>query len=146
VTFPVKTLLLLLAAATAALAANTRISTDKPIVNFRLPMFNAEGYREWLVRGSEARYAAAERIEIKDLTLSVFSGGADEKVETLLLSPSAVVNPAAALVTGPSTIRVIDDQFEASGSEWSYARNDKKVSIAKNARVTFRAEFKDFLK
>jgi hypothetical protein len=146
VTSPVKSLLLCLVTATAALAANTNISTGKPIVNFRLPMFNPEGYRAWLVRGSEARYAAGEQIEIKDLTLSVFSGRADERVDTLLLSPAAVVNPAGSLVTGPSTIRVISDQFEANGSDWSYAHKDKKVSIAKNVRVTFRAEFNDFLK
>jgi hypothetical protein len=145
VTFPAKTLLLCLVTATTALAA-TQLSTQKPVVNFRLPMFTADGYRAWLVRGSEASYAEGGRIQIKELTLSVFSGRADERVDTLLLSPDALVNPASSLVTGSSTIRVISDQFEASGSDWSYAHKDKKVSIAKNVRVTFHAEFKDFLK
>jgi hypothetical protein len=135
-----------LAAATVAPGANTRISTDKPIVNFRLPAFTPEGYRAWLVRGSEARYATSNQIGIKELTLSIFSGRADEKMDTLILSPVAVVHPAEAVVTGPDTIRVINDQFEASGVDWRYAQKDKKVSIAKNVRVTFRAEFKDFLK
>jgi lipopolysaccharide export system protein LptC len=145
VTFSAKIILLGLLVASSALAT-TQISTQKPIVNFRLPWFTPEGYRAWMVRGSEARYVAAERIDIKDLTLSVFTGLADEKVDTLLLSPDAVVNPDAAVVTGSSTIRVISGQFEATGTEWSYAHKDKKVSIAKNVRVTFNAEFKDFLK
>ncbi len=139
-------LLLCLLPAAVACGANTQISTDKPIVNFRLPAFTPEGFRSYLVRGSEARYSGDNQIGIKELTLSVFSGRADEKVETLLLSPVAIVHPADAVVTGPDTIRVINDQFEASGRDWRFAQRDKKVSIAKNVRVTFHAEFKDFLK
>jgi hypothetical protein len=130
----------------AALAANTQISTEKPIINFSLPLFNAANYRSWLIRGSEAMFAPNNRIEIKDLTLTIFTGNADEKVDTLILSPAAVISRSDWVASGPSTIRVISDQFEASGSQWSCARQDKKVSIAKHVRVTFRAEFKDFLK
>lgn len=139
-------LLFSLALPAVALAANTQISTDKPVINFRLPSFTAEGYRAWLVRGSEARYASENQIDIKELTLSVFSGKADEKVDTLILSPVAVVHPADAVVTGPTTIRVINDQLEASGTTWRYAQKEKKVSIAKNVRVILHAEFKDILK
>ncbi len=143
---PLSRLLLFCLLPAAAWAANTQISTEKPIVNFSLPLFNAANYRTWLVRGSEARFAADDRIEIKELTLSIFSGNADEKVDTLILSPVAIVNRRDWIASGPSTIRVISDQFEASGTQWTYARKDKKVSIAKHVRVTFRAEFKDFLK
>lgn len=141
-----KKLLLGLTPVAAAWAANTQISTDKPIVNFRLPAFTPEGHRAWLVRGSEARFANENQIGIKELTLSVFSGRADEKVETLILSPTAEVHPAEAVITGPDSIRVINDQFEASGSHWRYEHRSKKVSIGRNVRVTFRAEFKDYLK
>lgn len=135
-----------LVSAASVLAASTQISTEKPIVNFRLPFFNTDGYRAWMIRGSEARYEKGDLISISDLTLSIFSGTADEKVDTLILSPNAVVNRADSLVTGPSAIRVINDQLEASGIGWSYAHKDKKVSIAKHVRVVFRAEFKDLLK
>lgn len=141
-----KLLLLCLAPAALAFGANTQFATDKPVVNFRLPAFTPDGYRAWMVRGSEARYASENRIGIKDLTLSIFTGRADEKVDTLILSPNAVVHPNDAVVTGSSTIRVINDQFEASGRDWRYAHKDKKVSIGKTVRVTFQAEFKDFLK
>ena len=141
-----KKVLLCLVPAAAALAANTQISADRPIINFRLPAMNPEGFRAWLVRGSEARYANENRIDVKELTLSVFSGKADEKVETLILSPVAVVHPADAIVTGPENIRVINDQFEASGTDWRYAQKEKKVSIAKHVRVTFQAQLKNYLK
>ena len=141
-----KTFILCLVPVAAVLAANTQISTDKPIINFRLPAFTPEGHRAWLVRGSEARFANENQIDIKELTLSVFSGGADEKVETLILSPTAVVHPAEAVITGPGSIRVINDQFEAGGLSWRYEHKSKKVSIGRKVRVTFRAEFKDYLK
>jgi len=130
----------------SALGANTQISTDKPIINFRLPAFTAEGFRAWLVRGSEASFHSQSQIDIKGLTLSVFSGKADDKIATMILSPSARVLPAESIITGESTIRVINDEFEATGTGWRYAHPDRKISITKNVRVTFRAEFKDFLK
>ena len=140
-------ILLLCLLPAAALAQGTSISTDKPIVNFRLPAFTPEGTRAWLVRGSEARYAGPNDIGIKELTLSIFAAkAAEEKVDTLILSPLAVVHPADAVITGPEGIRVLSDQFEASGINGRYAHKDKKVSIAKHVRVAFRAEFKDFLK
>jgi hypothetical protein len=141
-----KKLLLCLAPASVAFAANTQISTNKPIVNFRLPVFNAESYRAWMVRGSEGRYEAGNRVGITELTLSIFSGKADEKVETLILSPNALVRLDDSIVTGPSTIRVISDQFEASGEDWTYGHTDKKISIKKRVRIVLNTEIKDILK
>ena len=131
----------------AALAATTQISPDKPVINFRLPSFTPEGYRRWLVRGSEAYYLAKEnQINVKELTLSVFSGKSDDKLMTMILSPSAKVLPAESIVTGDSTIRVINDDFEATGIGWRYADKEKKTTIQKKVRVSFKAEIKDFLK
>ena len=142
-------LLSTLLAAAAGRAANTQISTEKPVINFRLPSFNADGQRAWLIRGSEAllgRQGNTDVVDIKELTLSVFSGKADDKIVTMILSPTAHAIPADAVVTGESTIRVINDDYEATGTGWRYSHKDKKVSIARNARVSFRAEFKDLLK
>jgi lipopolysaccharide export system protein LptC len=134
------------AAVVVAWAASTQVSTDKPIINFSLPTFTADGHRSWLVRGSEARIAGQNIIDVRGLTLSIFSGKADEKVETMILSPKARVLPGESIVTGEDTIRVINDQFEANGSDWRYAHNEKRVNIAKNVRVVFNSELKDFLK
>jgi len=146
VTYPLRYLLLILLPGTTALAASTQVSTTKPIINFSLPSFTAEGFRTWLVRGSEAQYVDADRIDVKGLTLSIFSGKADGKVDTLILSPTATVMPADTVVTGTDTIRVINDEFEATGSEWRYVHKERKVTIEKNVRISFRAEFKDILK
>ena len=136
-----------LAVVESALAAGTQISADKPVINFRLPNFTPDGFRAWLVRGSEAYYVPkTNQINIKELTLSVFSGKADDKVTTMILSPTATVFPAESVVTGDSTIRVINDDFEATGTGWRYAHKEKKTVIQKKVRVTFHAEFKNFLK
>ncbi len=145
-----KKLLLFLAfvAAVMASAAGTQISADKPVINFRLPSFTPEGFRAWLVRGSEAFYQPkTNQINIKELTLSVFSGKEDNKVTTLILSPTATVLPTESIVTGDSTIRVINDDFEATGTGWRYAHKEKKTIIQKKARVTlFHVEIQNFLK
>lgn len=145
-----KRLLTLFAATTLSLGAaeqsTTRFSADAPVINFRLPMFTPEGNRAWLVRGSEARFASANEIDIRELTMTLFTGDATDRVETMILSPQARVLTNDAVATGTQTIRVINDSFEATGSEWRYNHREKRISIAKNVRVTFRAEFKDLLK
>ena len=140
-----KIALLLLLPAVLAWGANTQIAPDQPIVNFRLPNFTPEGNRAWLVRGSEARYASKEQIDIKELNLSIFTGLPDGQVETLLLSPSAQVRPAEQKVRGHESIRVINDQFEATGSDWSYELREKRISIGKNVRVVLHTQLKGIL-
>lgn len=140
---------LLLLLPLAACAATTQVSADKPVINFRLPTFTPDGHRSWLVRGSEARFAAQDQIDITGLSLTIFNGQADSRIETMILSPTARVLPDKSVITGPDTIRVINDEFEASGSDWRFTHNkeskENRISINRNVRVAFRAEFKDFL-
>ena len=136
-----------LAVSATVLAANTQISPDKPVINFSLPYFTPEGERAWLARGSEAFYLAKEnQIDVKELTLTIFSGKNDGKLQTVILSPFAKIQPNESIVTSSSTLRVINDQFEATGLGWRYLHKDKKVIIEKKVRFSFHAEFTDFLK
>ncbi len=137
--------LLFAAALTASAQVSTRVSSDAPIVNFRLPTFTEAGHRAWLVRGSEAKLVSAREIDVTELTMTVFSGDATERITTMILSPVARLLPEPQVVFGPSAIRVIDDEFEASGEDWRYEHREKRVSIRKNVRVTFRAQLKDLL-
>ena len=140
-------LLLPAIAGAAAFAVTTQVSADKPVINFHLPNFTPEGYRSWLVRGSEGHYLPKQnRIEVKELTLSVFTGKSDDKLVSMMLSPAATVLLDESVVTSDSTIRVIDDDFEATGTGWRYEYKNKRTLIRKNVRVTFKAELSDFLK
>ena len=140
-----KFITLLIVPVMLALGANTQISTDRPIINFRLPSFTPEGNRSWLVRGSEARYASAEQVDITGLNLSIFTGLPDGQIETLILSSSAHVRPGELQVSGHEAIRVINDRFEATGSDWNYSHREKKVSIGKNVHVILHTELKAML-
>ncbi len=136
-----------LAVAVVAFSATTQISPDKPVINFRLPNFTPEGYRTWLVRGSEAQYLPKNNeVNVKELTLSLFSGKSDDKLTTMILSPAARVLPDQSLVTSDSTLRVINDDFEATGTGWRYAHKERKITIDKKVRVTLHGEINNFLK
>jgi hypothetical protein len=135
----------LAAAAAAAGQVTTRIASDAPIVNFRLPTFTADGHREWLVRGSEARMPSLQEVDVHELTLTIFTGDATERIDTMILSPVAKVLTEPQVVTGPEAIRVLNDEFEASGGDWRYDHRAKRISIRKDVRVTFRAELKNLL-
>jgi hypothetical protein len=134
--------------ATASAQVSTRISSDAPIVNFRLPTFTPDGYREWLVRGTEARMHSLKDIDVRELTLTVFAGDATEKISTMILAAEAKVQPETRTVTGPASIRVISDELEASGADWRVhqpADKTVEISMRRNVRVTFRAELKNLL-
>ena len=64
----------------------------------------------------------------------------------MILSPTAEVLPNESVVTGPGTIRVINDDFEATGTGWRYLHKEKRVLINRDVHVTFNAELKNFLK
>lgn len=142
---PCRKILLFLLTAGLALASTTRVATDKPIVNFRLPDFTPEGHRSWLVRGTEARYAGEGLVEIKELNLTIFTGQPGDKVETLILSPSARLLLDDRLISGQDSIRIINDRLEATGADWRYDHANKKVSIARNVRVVLHTQLQDFL-
>jgi len=140
-----KLLPLLLGAWSPVFAANTQFSSDKPIVNFRLPDFTPEGNRAWLIRGTEARYLSKAQVDIKELNLTIFSGQADGKIETLLLSPAAEIRIGDLVARGNDSIRIINDKFEASGSGWNYWHKEKRVSISRNVHVVLHTQLKSIL-
>lgn len=136
--------LLLVAPAIPAQTSNSGTG-GAPILNFSLPHFSPEGNRAWLIRGAEARAADREEIHVTGLNMTVFRGDAKGTIDTIILSADATVRPEEEIVTGAGALRVINDEFEASGTGWSYHHREKKVSIDRNVRVTFRAELSNLL-
>lgn len=147
---PFLALLCLLAAAARAeepaRSSPARITSGAPIINWRLPSFTAEGRREWLVRGSEARVLGSDAVEVRELNLTVFSADDANRTETVLLSPEARFYPDEGRAQGEQSIRVISTQYEATGRQWSYAHREKKVFLGRDVRVTLQTELKDLLK
>jgi hypothetical protein len=117
-----------------------------PAVNWVLPLFtDQEGHRLMTLRGSEAR-PAGEKLTVKDLSVTTFSGTAEAQVETILLSPTAVFDPKTNIASGAATVRLIRDDIEVTGRGWTYDHRAKKVSLAADVRIVFAAQLNDILK
>ncbi len=139
----------LAAVATAPAADSPRIRAPAPVKNFSLPFFNDEGFRTMLIRGNEARLANPAKPELTDVTVSLFSGDAANRVEAVLLATEATVDTAAKTVVGTGPMRLVQEEFEATGERWFYDYNDPdtiNLRIERKARIVFRAELQALLK
>jgi hypothetical protein len=121
-------------------------TAQAPAVNWVLPLFtDKEGFRSMTLRGSEVR-PRGRNIEVTDLSITVFSGDAAARVDSILLSPSAVFYTKENRATGEKTVRFIRDDFEVTGVGWTYDHQARKVSLQQSVRVTFRTQLNDILK
>jgi hypothetical protein len=117
-----------------------------PAVNWVLPIFtDKEGYRSMTLRGSEVR-PVGRTIAVTDLSITIFSGDARTTVDSILLSPEAIFLPKENRARGDKAVRFIRDDFEVTGVGWTYDHTTKKVTLAQNVKVTFRAQLNDILK
>lgn len=132
--------------ATVAASAHAQSIATAPIINFKLPTFTPEGYRSMLLHGGEAVIPNAQRIEVKDMHLTLFSKKRDEKVTTIFVSTNAVFHPQRQYAEGEKGVRVIRDEVEASGDKWSYDHKTERIVIDGNVHVTFRDKLSDILK
>ncbi|HRE82281.1 MAG TPA: hypothetical protein PLN52_14640 [Opitutaceae bacterium] len=122
------------------------LTTNAPVKEFSLPSFNEEGFRTMLVRGREAVLLNRNEVRLSDMTLTQFSGDEKAHVEAVFLSPLANLEIDRKRLSGPDSVRVITDQFELFGSDWSYDHAKKTILIQKKVQVIFRAELKNVLK
>ncbi|PAW75039.1 MAG: hypothetical protein B9S26_00835 [Opitutia bacterium Tous-C4FEB] len=130
-------------------AQNAAPAAPQPIVakNWSLPLFTKEGHRSMTLRGTEARTVNPTRIDITDLNITTFAGDAAAKVESILLCRElASFYPDEKLVRGTAEVRLMRDDLEITGEQWIYDHGAKKVSIARNTRITFKAQLPDLLK
>ncbi len=130
----------------AAAPATAQFSSPAPVKNFSLPFFNDEGFHTMLVRGREASLTNPQRIGLTDMTLTLFSGEEDQKVDTVILSPAAFVLPNEQKVTGPTLVRLVRDDLELTGEDWIYDHPAQKIIIQKRAHIVFNAPLADLLK
>ena len=123
----------------------TSLTVNAPVINFRVPTFTGE-FRSWLLCGAEGVYVDDSRLDVVDLNLTVFSGDASNRIESVFLSPSAVALIGESRVRGPGALRLITSDFDATGEDWLYDHRQKKVSIHRDVRVVFHARLNDLLR
>jgi hypothetical protein len=117
-----------------------------PAINWVLPLFSdKEGHRTMTLRGTEVR-PTGQTITVTNLNITIFSGDAAAKVDSILLSPRAVFFPKENRASGDQSVRFIQDDIEVTGTRWTYDHAAKKVSLRENVRVTVAAKLNDILK
>jgi len=139
----------LLAAAGRGAGADDRataIAPDAPVTDPVISTFTPDGNRSWLLRGSQCRVVSQNQLDFTNLNLTVFLGDAANHIDSIFLSPEATAWVDQARVSGPGTVRVITNDFEAAGADWSYDHRQKKVSLRKNVRVVFHAQLLSILR
>jgi hypothetical protein len=117
-----------------------------PARNWVLPLFTPEGFRSMTLRGAEVYMVNPDRIDIVNMNIAVFSGTAATRVDTILLSPAASFFPRENRASGGESVRLIRDDIDVTGEQWTYDYAQKKVSIQRSLRVVFRAQLNGILK
>jgi hypothetical protein len=139
-------LLLLAAAGPCASLLAAPIEAGAPIKYFSLPVFTNEGFRSMLLKGNEAVLVGTQRIDVTDMTLTVFTGKADNRVDTVMTSTLASFFPQEKRAEGDKGVRIIRDDVDMTGTRWKYDHPGKKVVIDGNVRVIFPTQLVDILK
>lgn len=130
-----------------ALVAFAGAAEPAPAINWVLPLFtDKEGYRSLIARGSQVTEISSETIAVTDMSLTIFSGDAKARVDTVFLSPVANFFAREQRASGDRTVRILRDDMEASGQRWSYDHERKHVTLEGEVRIVFNAELKDLLK
>ena len=127
-------------------AQSPRVTAPAPARNYTLSLFSDQGYHSMHVRGASADLRNPKQVGLTDLNLTVFSGDASRKVDTVILSPQAVLQPDSEMISGPARVRLIRDDLEITGEDWRYEHAAKRILIQRNARIVFQAELTDLLK
>lgn len=117
-----------------------------PVVNFRAPTFNKEGHRATLLRAGTAKLIGQTQVDATDVTYTIFKGDAAATVDTVLVTPAATAQTDKEILHGPSTVRLVRDDLEITGADWSYAHREKKVSIARDSRIVIQTTIPTLLK
>lgn len=138
-------------AAAALLATALHVTAEDstlapPARNWTLPMFTKEGYRQMTIRGDEVHPVSNDRVDIVGMNVTVFSGGPDAKVDSVLLSPEASFLLTEKVARGSKSVRLVRDDVEVSGEGWTYLYNEKKVLISRHAHIVFHTALPDMLK
>jgi len=131
-----------------AAAANSGVTANAPVTNFKLTILSDEGFRSSLLRGSEARYVSDSQIDLVGMQYSTFIEGEAGELDATLLAPSATVfiDHNKVKVHGDENVRLLRKNLDVTGEEWTYDHAQKRILIEKNVHVVFRIPMKDILK
>ena len=142
-----RTVVVVLGFAAGIIAVSAADVVIAPTVrNWSQAFFSKEGYHTLTLRGAEMKPIGKDRVDVVDLNIIRWSGESLAKVDTTIISPEATFLIEEKFASGKKAVRIIRDDFEVTGVDWSYDYAQKKISIAKHTHVVFKASMPDFLK
>lgn len=113
---------------------------DAPITNFKLPLFNDDGYRTGYLRGEQGIYldASTSELRILGMELSQYSGDENDAVIGSMESPEALFHydkNGRSSASGPGSIKIENDTFVLTGEDWIWQEQNNRIVINKNVKV-----------
>jgi hypothetical protein len=127
-------------------ASAPQITATAPVKNLRLPTFTPEGYRRTMLRAEEARLPDPARIDVTEMELTLFTGLADEQIDSMLAAPSATFLPEKLFASGSESVRLERADLTVTGTDWTYDHTARKITINHDAHVILRAALGNILK
>ena len=104
------------------------LAASPPAHNWTLPLFTREGFHQMTLKGEVVRPRNSNQVDIKGLDVTVFSGTADPKVDTIILSPEASFLINERVARGAGAVRLIRDDIEVNGRAGPTITMRKKFS------------------
>lgn len=108
-----------------------------PIINFKLPMFNKEGYQSWHIHGQKGIYVNEEQVDVIGMKLDIFSGNENNLLEATIESPKATIFLYENQAKSKNKINVIGNGYTLSGKNWFWNGKLKKIIINQNVKIVF---------
>jgi lipopolysaccharide export system protein LptC len=128
-------------------AANAPTATPTIVKNFSLRRFTKEGdRRDTDLRADEARYFTRSELTLTGATYTLYTHDAANRPETVFTAPTATALPDEKILRGEQSVRVVRDDFEVSGEQWSYDHNAQTLTIGNNARTVINAALPDLIR
>lgn len=124
-----------------ALVAHAQMVPQQPVKNFQLPMFGENGYRTWELSGDEGKYLSADKIEVKQMRMKVFSGDAASVIENRIESPLATLFVSKNIAIGQGPIRISASNYRIDGERWFWDGKTRSVVVSQKASVIFYEKF-----
>ncbi len=113
------------------------MTPEAPIGHFRLPMFGADGYKSWELRGLKGHFLGEGTALVEGLELVVYSGAADLREENRIRSPRALIHFDESRAEGDSSLFVSGPGFEIEGRDWTWEGRQRKIIVREAVRVSF---------
>ena len=100
-------------------------------------MFGDNGYRTWELSGNEGRYISADKIEVTDMKLKIFSADAASRMEHLIASPKATLLITKNIAIGEGPILITSSTYKIEGKRWYWDGKTRSVVVSQKASVVF---------